>query len=67
MPYFAYLKRCSMHAVVIAILHPIVWAFECERHNIKAVNRLHKKIKYSMTKINKAFDKYFDLCETILF
>ena len=66
MPHFAYLKRCSMARCSNSNITPNSLGVLMRKTycNIKAVNT-QKKV--NMTKINKVFDKYFDLCETILF
>ena len=58
MPHFAYLKRCSMASRSDSNITP-------NSLDVSMRKTYTKKVK--MTKINKVFDKYFDLCETILF
>ena len=45
-------------------INRIVSAFQCEEHNIKAVNT---QKKLNMIKLSKVFEKCFDLRENILF
>ena len=64
MPHFAYLKRYLMARRSDSNITPNSLGVLMRKTQHKS-SEYTKKV--NMTKINKSFDKYFDLCETILF
>ena len=64
MPHSAYLKRCSLARRSNSNITPNSLGVLMQKPKHKS-SEYTKKVK--MTKINKVFDTYFDLCETLLF